>query len=69
MDEGDEMKLSREQRFTNIVRRLMARRSLSTMDVAERLDVSRPTVQRWVDGVNQPHPAMWKHVFSALRKP
>lgn len=62
------MKQPREQRFSNIVKRLMARKGLSVDDVAHRIGCSKPTVQRWIDGRNQPHPAMWKWVIKDLRE-
>jgi hypothetical protein len=37
-------------------------------DLCRVLGVSRPTVQRWRNGVNEPHPAMWASVFKAISR-
>jgi len=37
---------------------------LSDQDVADGLLVSRPTVNRWKNGKNLPHPALRKPIFS-----
>jgi hypothetical protein len=36
-------------------------------DVAREFGVSRPTVTRWRNGTNAPHPALRKHVYSWLQ--
>lgn len=46
---------------------LMEEHKYSPHDVAELLDVSIPTVKRWIEGVNFPHPAMFKCVYDALK--
>jgi DNA-binding transcriptional regulator YiaG len=47
---------------------MMARKNLTIDSLSDLMDVSKGTVRRWVEGKNVPHPAMWKHVFKALRE-
>jgi hypothetical protein len=53
--------------FTSIVARGMTVLRLLDSDLALPLGVSRPTVNRWKNGANAPHPAMRKHVFAWLK--
>lgn len=39
---------------------------LTTRDIAHEFDVSVPTVERWVEGKNCPHPALRVHVEAFL---
>ena len=41
---------------------------LSDTDVSEVLLVSRPTVNRWINGRNLPHPAMRKPIFDWIKE-
>ena len=42
--------------------------NLSDKDVAREFGASRPTVTRWRNGANAPHPAMRKHVYDLLER-
>lgn len=37
---------------------------MSDQQIADQLSVSRPTVNRWKNGKNLPHPAMRKHILN-----
>lgn len=37
---------------------------MSDQEIADQLSVSRPTVNRWKNGKNLPHPAMRKHILN-----
>ena len=52
---------------SSVVARGMAVLSLLDSDLATNLSVSRPTVNRWKNGANAPHPVMRKHVFDWLK--
>lgn len=41
---------------------------LKDREIAHEFEVSRPTVTRWRNGLNAPHPALRKHVFTWLRE-
>lgn len=49
--------------FARLVRDGMDLLRLSDRDVADEFDVSRPTVTRWRNGENSPHPAMRRPIY------
>ena len=54
--------------FRSALVKLMARRHLSVADVALVAGCSKPTVRRWIGGVNEPHPAMHSVVLKELNR-
>ena len=44
--------------FASLVIRVQETLNLPDVDLAFRFSASRPTIARWKDGVNAPHPAM-----------
>ena len=53
--------------FRAVVARGMDVLQLLDSDLAHQFGVSRPTVTRWRNGANAPHPAMRKPVFAWLK--
>jgi hypothetical protein len=53
------------QEGLRIAQRLL---ELSEQDIADELGVSRPSVNRWINGKNLPHNAMRRVVFSWIEK-
>ena len=47
---------------------LMLDKGLSIEDITRMFGVSTPTVQRWIDGINEPHPALQRACLRELRK-
>ena len=48
--------------FCDAVHRL----AMGEQEVADALYVSAPTVRRWLDGTNLPHPALRGHILTEL---
>ena len=42
--------------------------SLSDKEIAREFDASRPTVTRWRNGDNAPHPSARKHIYGWMQK-
>jgi predicted transcriptional regulator len=49
--------------FFSIVVECMGQLNLSDSEVAKTFDVSQPTVTRWRNGLNAPHPALRRLVY------
>jgi transcriptional regulator with XRE-family HTH domain len=54
--------------FQQLFSRGMTLLNLADIDVAREFGASRPTVTRWRNGTNAPHPAMRKHVYDLLER-
>lgn len=57
-----------DQQFGDLLRRGFELLGLFDKDVAREFSVSRPTVTRWRNGDNAPHPAMRPPVYSWLER-
>lgn len=57
-----------DQEFRSILSEAMKRLSLSDDDIAGALLVSRPTVNRWLEGKSEPHPAMRRPIYAWIIK-
>ena len=53
--------------FTRLVATGVDLLRLVDRDIAHEFEVSLPTVTRWRNGTNAPHPAMRKHVYGWLK--
>jgi transcriptional regulator with XRE-family HTH domain len=54
--------------FTEILRSAIGLFQLSYEDVADRLNVSRPTLVRWKNGLTHPHPAVRPAIYEWLEQ-
>jgi len=54
--------------FHSLLEQGMALLQLTDRDIAREFGVSRPTVTRWRNGSNAPHPALRKPVFTWLEQ-
>jgi hypothetical protein len=52
--------------FTRCFNDIVALIERSEIEIADELRVSRPTVQRWMNGTNLPHPGMRRAVLVFL---
>ncbi len=52
--------------FTSLFNRGVKLFQISDEAIADRFDVSRPTLARWMNGKNLPHPAMRRAIFEWL---
>ena len=59
---------SNEKVFQELLNSGMKLMMMNDEDIAYQFGVSRPTVTRWRNGKNAPHPAMRKVIFNWLRK-
>ena len=57
-----------EGKFHEVVSHGVALLQLMDRDIAHEFGVSRPTVTRWRNGANAPHPAMRKPVYDLLER-
>lgn len=57
-----------DDRFIQVLRLSASLLNLSDQDISDKLTVSRPTITRWLQGKNLPHPAMRPLVISVLKK-
>jgi transcriptional regulator with XRE-family HTH domain len=57
-----------DELFVDVVRTSMDLLSITDTDLAERFGVSRPSVNRWRNGMNAPHPAMRPRIYKELLK-
>jgi hypothetical protein len=57
-----------DELFHDIFREAKFLLELSDTNISEALLVSRPTVNRWANGRNLPHPAMRKPIFDWIRE-
>src|SRR5262245_13518882 len=55
-------------RFRELLIRGMELFSLSDKEIAREFDASRPTVTRWRNGDNAPHPSARKHIYGWMEK-
>lgn len=56
------------EEFRNALGAAIAR-GITARDIAQRIDVSVPTVERWINGIDYPHQAMFRwaiKTFNAL---
>ena len=57
-----------DEEFKELLNKGMALLRLLDSDISKEFGVSRPTVNRWRNGANVPHPAMQKPLFGYLEK-
>lgn len=57
-----------DRKFHDAVSQGVALLQLMDKDIAHEFGVSRPTVTRWRNGANAPHPVMRKHVYDLLER-
>jgi hypothetical protein len=60
--------LKSDEQFKTLLNRGMELLRLIDADISKEFGVSRPTVNRWRNGANAPHPAMRKPLFNYLAK-
>ena len=54
--------------FKNKLVKYMKDNNLSDEDLRHRLNISKPTLKRWLEGRNIPHQAMHKAIFTIQEK-
>lgn len=52
--------------FQKLIDKSLNLMNISEADFAERIGVSRPTINRWRSGRTAPHPALRNHVYNYL---
>ncbi len=57
-----------DEQFKELLSKGMALLRLLDSDISREFGVSRPTVNRWRNGANAPHPAMRRPLFGYLEK-
>lgn len=57
-----------DEQFKTLLNKGMSLLRLIDADISKEFGVSRPTVNRWRNGANAPHPAMRKPLFNYLMK-
>lgn len=55
-----------DAKFHELITRCRTILEMTDRDISEALNVSRPTVSRWIAGKNLPHPAMRKSIFGEI---
>lgn len=60
--------LKSDEDFKTLLNKGMALLRLLDSDISKEFGVSRPTVNRWRNGANAPHPAMRRPLFRYLEK-
>jgi transcriptional regulator with XRE-family HTH domain len=60
--------LRSDDQFKDLLNKGMNLLRLLDSDISREFGVSRPTVNRWRNGANAPHPAMRKPLFEYLAK-
>ncbi len=67
-DQGGEMMGKIHAEFCKLLAEFMENNPDGARTLSNNIDVSIPTVRRWVSGKNFPHPSMCQPVIDFLRK-
>jgi transcriptional regulator with XRE-family HTH domain len=57
-----------DAKFHELIARCRTVLEMTDRDISEALNVSRPTVSRWIAGKNLPHRAMRKPIFTVIAR-
>jgi hypothetical protein len=57
-----------DDRFSEIIECALAVWPLGLDDLADQIQVSRPTIRRWIRGANLPHPRLRKIIVEMIRQ-
>ena len=56
-----------DQAFQELIGICQVFLEMSEQDMADKFEVSRPTINRWANGKNLPHPAMRRTIYDWVR--